>query len=96
MISDRISGDIPPKMKPHSNALLQFCLKLNVASQLKPHKAAYHPTKCEVIDDVKLFPTVYRRIPSQILTISKQTSRHKSKCVRIHTISRFFVAFYGR
>ena len=58
-------------MKPHSNAILQFCLKLNVASRLKPHKAACHPTKCDVIDDVKLFPTVYRRILSQILTLSK-------------------------
>ena len=24
-----------------------------------PHKAARHPTKCGVINDVKLFPTVY-------------------------------------
>ena len=38
---------------PNSNALLWFC---------KPHKAAHHPTKCEVINDVKLFPTVYCRI----------------------------------
>ena len=28
----------------------------------EPHKAARHPTKCDVINDVNLFPTVYRRI----------------------------------
>ena len=44
---------------PHSNALLQFELKLE---RCKPHKAARHPIKCDVINDVKLFPTVYRRI----------------------------------
>ena len=28
----------------------------------KPHKTAHHPTEWDVINDVKLFPTVYRRI----------------------------------
>ena len=28
----------------------------------KPHKVARHPTKDDVINDVKLFPTVYRSI----------------------------------
>ena len=36
---------------PHSNALLQFPLKVK---HCKLHKAACHPTKCDVID-VKLF-----------------------------------------
>ena len=40
---------------PHSNALLQSCLKLE---RCKPHKAARHRTKCDVINDVKLFTTV--------------------------------------
>ena len=40
----------------HSNALLQFELKLE---HCKPHKAARHPTKSDVINDVKLFSTVY-------------------------------------
>ena len=44
---------------PHSNALLQFCLKLEPC---KLHKAAHHPTKCDIINDVKPFPTVYRRM----------------------------------
>ena len=42
---------------PHSNTLLQSRLKLEGC---KPHKIACHPTKCDVINDVKLFPTVYR------------------------------------
>ena len=57
MISKRISVHIPPQMKilnPHSNTLLQFPLKLE---HCKLHNAALHPTKCEVINDVKLFPT---------------------------------------
>ena len=37
----------------HSNAL--FGLKLE---HCKLHEAEYHPTKCDVINDIKLFPTV--------------------------------------
>ena len=65
VISDRISNDINPKREnfeygyPHSNALLQLCLKLK---HCKPHNVALLPTKCDVIIDVKLFSTVYRRI----------------------------------
>ena len=66
---------------PHSYALLQFELKLE---RCKPHKAARHPTKCDVINDVKLFPTVYRRIYCRkFLTLSNQTSRYKLMCIRI-------------
>ena len=49
MISDRISNDISPQMKilnPHSNAFLKFRLKLE---RCKPHKAARHPTLCDLI-----------------------------------------------
>ena len=46
-------------MASHSNALLQSRLKLE---RCKLHKYARNPTKCDVINDVKLFPTVYRRI----------------------------------
>ena len=60
---------------PHSNALLQFELKLE---RCKPHKAARYPTKCDVINDIKLFPTVYRRIYCHnFSTLSNQTSRYK-------------------
>ena len=56
----------------HSNALLQFELKLELC---KPHKAACHTTKRDVINDVKLFPTVYRRIYCRkFLTLSNQTN----------------------
>ena len=50
----------------------------------KLHKAAHHPTKGDVIDDVKLFPTVYYRIYChKFLTLSNQTSCYKRKCIRI-------------
>ena len=74
---------------PHSNALLQSRLKLE---HCKLHKAASHPTKCDVINDVKVFTTVYQDILSQhyiriycrkFLTLSNQTLHYKSKCTRI-------------
>ena len=49
MIYERISDDIPFEYGyPHSNALLQFECKLE---RCKPHKAARHQTKCDVIND---------------------------------------------
>ena len=61
---------------PHSNALLQFRLKLE---RCKPHNAAGHPRKCDVINEVKLFPTVYRRIYCRkFLTLSNQKFRYIS------------------
>ena len=66
---------------PHSNALLQFCLELEL---WKPHKAAHHPRRRDVINDVKLFLTVYHRIDCRIfLTLSNQTSHEKIKCIRM-------------
>ena len=44
---------------PHSNALLQIRLELE---RWKPHKAARHKTRCDVINDVELFPTVLSQI----------------------------------
>ena len=68
----------------HSNALMQFHFKFECC---KPHKGVSHPTKCDVINDVKLFPTVYRRIYCRkFLTLSNQTSHYKSKCIRIIVI----------
>ena len=90
MISERISDDIPPPNEnfeygyPHSIALLQFECKLE---RCKPHKAARHPTKCDLIIDVKLFPTVYCRIYCRkFLTLSNQTSCNKLKCLRIYIL----------
>ena len=51
---------------PHSNALLQFRLELEPC---KTHKAARHPMKCDVINDIKLFPTVSQDILSQIFDV---------------------------
>ena len=58
MISRRLSENMPPQMKiltsyPHSNTLLQYRLKLE---HCKPHNATRHPTKCDIINDFKLFP----------------------------------------
>ena len=56
----------------------------------KPHKGVCHPTKCDVINDVKLFQTVYRRIYCRnFLTLSNQTSRYKCKCLRIFLLTLF-------
>ena len=69
---------------PHSNALLQFCLNLE---HWELHKAARHPTRCDVINDVKLFLTVYGRIYSRkFMTLSSQTSHYKIKCIRNENI----------
>ena len=69
---------------PHSNVLLQSRLKLE---RCKLHKAAQRrasSNKNDVINDVKLFPPVYRRIYCRkILTLSNQTSRYKSKCIKM-------------
>ena len=83
---ERISDDIPPEMKifeygyPHSNTLLQFRLELE---HCKPHNATHHSSKCDIINDVKLFPTFYRRIYChKCLTLSNQTLHYKIKCIR--------------
>ena len=60
----------------HSNALLKFHLKLE---HCKPQKSAGHLTIFDVINDVKLFPTVYGRIYCRK---SNQTSHYKSKGIR--------------
>ena len=59
MISERISDDIPPKMKmlnmviPILMHFYSFVSNWSVARRV--------PRKCYVINDVKQFPTVYRR-----------------------------------
>ena len=86
MISECISWDISPQIKilTHSNALLQYRLELE---RCKLHKAACRPTKCDVINDIKLFPTVYPRIYCcKFLMLSNQMSHYKSMCIRIHNI----------
>ena len=60
---------------PNSNAPLQFYLKLQ---HCKPHKAVCHPTKSDLFDDVKIFPTVYHRIYChKCLTLSNKMRHYK-------------------
>ena len=65
MISERISDDIPPKMKILNmviSIVMPFYIlvsNLSFASRKKLHKAVHHPTKCDVIKDDKPFPTGY-------------------------------------
>ena len=66
---------------PFSNALLQFPLKLK---HCKRHKDVGHPTTYDIINDVKLFRTVYCRIYCHNFSmLSNQTSHYKSKCIRM-------------
>ena len=53
------------------------------ANSIKPQKCVHHQMKCDVIDEVKLFLTVYRRICHNFLMLSNQPSHYKSKCIRI-------------
>ena len=70
-----ISEDIPPQMKilnmviPILMRFYNLVSNWSVASRIKPHKGVLHPTKCDLINDVKLFPTVYHRILSQIFDV---------------------------
>ena len=75
MISDRISDDIPPQMHI-SNMVIPILMHLCSLISNLAIQGACHPMQCDVINDVKLFPTVYRRINCRrFLTLSNQTSR---------------------
>ena len=78
---------------PHSNALLQFRIEME---SCKPHKAVRHPTKCDVINDVKLFQTVYilQDILSQIFdviqsNISLQKESALEFCLKLPNLDIF-------
>ena len=64
MISEHISNDIPPQMKilnMVSPILMRFYSHVSnwgIESCKKPRKGVPHPTKCDVINDIKIFPTV--------------------------------------
>ena len=63
---------------PISNAFSTICL----IEALHAALTARHPTKCDVINYVKLFPTYNVAI---FLTFFNETSCYKSKCIRIST-----------
>ena len=81
MISERVSDDIPSKIEILNMAipiLMRFC---SLVSNL--NRAARHPTKCDVINYLKLSQDIL----SQICDKSNKTSRNKSKCIRINILS---------
>ena len=71
---------------PLFNALLQSRLKLE---NCKQHKGVSHPTKCDVINDVKLFPTIYCRIHCG--NFLRYPIRYKIKCIRIQIYTQSFL-----
>ena len=85
MISKCISDNIPPQMKilnmviPILMYFFKFRRKLE---HCKSHNAVHHPMKCDIIHNVKLFPTVYRMIYCRkFLTLSNQKSHYK---IQVH------------
>ena len=72
MISKRIYDDIPPQMKI-LNMVIPILMHFSFCEHCKPHNAARHLMKCDVIYDVRLLPTVYSRIYCRkFLTLSNQ------------------------
>ena len=57
MIFEPISNEIPPQMKI-LNMVIPFQCASAVLSQIGALQAPRHPTKCDLINYVKLFPTV--------------------------------------
>ena len=89
MISECISVNIPTQMKI-LNMVIPILMHFFKLELCKLHKTARHPTKCDVINNVKIFPTVYGRIYCcKFLTLSNQMSHNKSKCIRI-VVYRFY------
>ena len=65
-----------------------FVSNWSIASRIKPHVIQ----RCDIINDVKLFPTVYHRIYCRkFLTLSNQMSRYKIKCIRIFFLLHVYV-----
>ena len=94
MISECISDENFEFGYSHSNALLQFRFELECC---KSHNAANYPTKCDVINDVKLLSTVYRRIYChKFFTLSNQKSHYKSKFIRIPYLIYTFISYSVR
>ena len=91
MISEHISDDVLPQIKILNMIIpilmhicCSFILNWSIASRIKPHKGVHHQIKGDMINDVKLFQTVYRRIYCRkFLMLSNQTSCYKSKCIRM-------------
>ena len=72
---------------PHSNAFLQFRLKLECCN---PYKAACHPTICDVTNDVKLLQDILL----QIFDVIQSNVALLSKCIRISNICLVYLLKY--
>ena len=74
---------------PHSNAFLcLFTVKIFFrleSEHYKPHRAACHTTKCDIINDIKLFPTITQNILLHISNFIQQTPYYISKCIRMNS-----------
>ena len=75
---------------PHSNAFLQFRLKLE---HCKPQEAAHHRTICDLINDVKLFPTVYTVANFWHYPIRHQITKSSALEWILYYLSKFFIQF---
>ena len=51
--------------------LMQSAVLFQIVARCKP-QATRHPTKCNVINDVKLFPTVYFDVIQSDVALQKQ------------------------
>ena len=83
MIADHISDDIPPQMiflrfgYSHSNAFLHFfTLNIFVSCEIQVLQAKCHPTKCDITNDIKLFPTVYPKLSQMFDVIQLDVPLH--------------------
>ena len=67
-------------MLPRAFKTVNYCLICHVSLALSLYRRGVLEY---VINDVKLFPTVYRRMYCRkYLTLSNQTSRYNIKCIR--------------
>ena len=96
LLRRRASGAVKPDFQPYTsqikilNMVIPILMRLyslvsswSFASRIKPHVVVRHQTKCDIINGIKLFLTVYIRIYCcKFLTLSNQKTRYKSKCIR--------------
>ena len=87
MISDHIYDVIPPKRNlkmaiPILN-LMHFC---TFVSNCSIEMCIKRPTKCDVINDVKLFPKVFCRIYCRKFLTSNQMSYTKVSALEIEDL----------
>ena len=83
MIYERLSYNIPPQKKilnmviPILMRFYSIVSNYSDANHVKPQKGVRHRNKNYIINDVKLFLTVYRGIYCRkFLTLSNQTSHY--------------------